>query len=161
MSIPGEALSAGDEPFQLRLSAGVSFQLEQGECLAIVGESGSGKTTLARSLVRLIEPAGGEVLFRGVDVLSMSRPELRAFRRKAQIVFQDPSGSLNPRLRAGSVLEEVLRIHGGYPDGGGRRARVRELLRIVGLTPKHAEAFPHEFSGGQRQRLAIARALSR
>lgn len=139
---------------------GVSFHLEEGECLAIVGESGSGKTTLARSLVRLVEPNGGEVLFRGVDVLSMSRSELRTFRQKVQIVFQDPSGSLNPRLRAGAVLEEVLSFHGEYPDGAALNARVGELLQIVGLASHHSDRFPHEFSGGQRQRLAIARALS-
>jgi oligopeptide/dipeptide ABC transporter ATP-binding protein len=139
---------------------GVSFQLEQGECLAIVGESGSGKTTLARSLVRLVEPTGGEVLYRGVDVLSMGRLELQAFRRKAQVVFQDPSGSLNPRLRAGSVLEEVLKFHGSYPDREALKTRIGELFKIVGLNPNHAGRFPHELSGGQRQRLAIARALS-
>lgn len=139
---------------------GVSFELEQGECLAIVGESGSGKTTLARSLVRLVEPTGGEVLFRGADVLSMNRIELRNYRRKAQIVFQDPSGSLNPRLRAGAVLEEVLSLQGGYPDRDARRARIEELLTIVGLASNHAERLPHELSGGQRQRLAMARALS-
>jgi len=147
----------GGSPEALR---GVSFHLDQGECLAIVGESGSGKTTLARSLVRLVEPTGGEVLFRGVDVLSMEPADLRTFRRKAQIVFQDPSGSLNPRLRAGNVLEEVLRFHGEYPDRAALKARVGELLQIVGLGSDHSDRFPHEFSGGQRQRLAIARALS-
>lgn len=157
---PGRGAFGRGRSAPIQALRGVSFQLEQGECLAIVGESGSGKTTLARSLVRLVEPAGGQVLFRGVDVLSMSRLELRTFRRKAQIVFQDPSGSLNPRLRARSVLEEVLKLNGEYSERGSVRARVEELLRIVGLTPSHAERFPHEFSGGQRQRLAIARALS-
>ena len=139
---------------------GVRFHRERGECLAIVGESGSGNTTLARSRGRLVEPPRGEVLFKGVDVLAMNRAELRTFRRKAQIVFQDPSGSLNPRLRARDVLEEVLRLHGEYPDRGALGARVGELLQTVGLSLHPPERFPHEFSGGQRQRLASARALS-
>ena len=150
-------MSRGAPTFALR---GVSFQVERGECLAVVGESGSGKSTLARSIVRLLEPTGGEILFRGVDVLSMNRRDLRAFRRRAQIVFQDPSGSLNPRIRAGSVLKEVLRFHGENSHRGALEARVSELLQMVGLSPAHAHRFPHELSGGQRQRLAIARALS-
>lgn len=139
---------------------GVSFDLKESECLAVVGESGSGKTTLARSLLRLVEPAGGEVLYRGVDVLTMTSDELLAFRRKAQIVFQDPFGSLNPRLRAGSMLDEILQVHGDSASSGVRGERVVELLQLVGLHPSHAERYPHEFSGGQRQRLGIARALS-
>jgi oligopeptide/dipeptide ABC transporter ATP-binding protein len=139
---------------------GVSFDLAEGECLAVVGESGSGKTTLARSLLRLVQPTGGEVLYRGVDVLTMKPQELLAFRRKAQIVFQDPFGSLNPRLRAGSMLEEILEVHGGASSSGSRAEEVARLLKLVVLHPSHAERFPHEFSGGQRQRLGIARALS-
>ncbi len=138
----------------------VSFDLRESECLAVVGESGSGKTTLARSLLRLVEPTGGEVLYRGVDVLTMTPDELLAFRRNAQIVFQDPFGSLNPRLRAGSMLDEVLKVHGDSASSKARGERVVELLQLVGLHPSHAERFPHEFSGGQRQRLGIARALS-
>ncbi|MFH1764596.1 MAG: oligopeptide/dipeptide ABC transporter ATP-binding protein [Gemmatimonadota bacterium] len=139
---------------------GVNFDVKEGECLAVVGESGSGKTTLARSLLRLVRPTGGEVLFRGVDVLTMTSDELLAFRRKVQIVFQDPFGSLNPRLRAGPMLEEILHVHGDSASLGTRRERVAELLRLVGLHPSHADRYPHEFSGGQRQRLGIARALS-
>jgi oligopeptide/dipeptide ABC transporter ATP-binding protein len=138
----------------------VSFDLREGDCLAVVGESGSGKTTLARSLLRLVQPTGGEVLFRGVDVLSMISDELLAFRKKAQIVFQDPFGSLNPRLRAGPMLDEILRVHGHGASFGAREERVSELLELVGLHPSHAGRYPHEFSGGQRQRLGIARALS-
>jgi len=139
---------------------GVSFDLKKGECLAVVGESGSGKTTLARSLLRLVQPTGGEVSYRGTDVLTMNPDDLLAFRRKAQIVFQDPFGSLNPRLRAGPMLDEILQVHGDSVSRGTRQLRVAELLQLVGLHPSHAERYPHEFSGGQRQRLGIARALS-
>jgi oligopeptide transport system ATP-binding protein len=138
----------------------VSFDLYEGECLGLVGESGSGKTTLARAILRLVEPTGGEVLFRGANVLTMTPPELLAFRRKAQIVFQDPFGSLNPRIRAGSVLDEILRVHGGPRTGPGRQEKVAELLQLVGLHTSHAVRYPHELSGGQRQRLGIARALT-
>ncbi len=139
---------------------GINFDIHEGECLAIVGESGSGKTTLARCLLRLLDPEEGKVLFRGVDVLTMSRQNLLSFRRKAQIVFQDPFGSLNPRLRAGPMLEEVLKVHGGDLSADQRRERADALLDMVGLHPSHRVRFPHEFSGGQRQRLGIARALS-
>jgi ABC-type glutathione transport system ATPase component len=132
----------------------------EGENLAVVGESGSGKTTLARCLLRLVEPTAGEVWFRGVDVLTMTASELLDFRRKAQIVFQDPFGSLNPRLRAGPMLEEVLRVHREAESPEKRRARVDQLLDLVGLHHSHYDRYPHEFSGGQRQRLGIARALS-
>jgi ABC-type oligopeptide transport system ATPase subunit len=138
----------------------VSFDLTAGECLAIVGESGSGKTTLARCVLRLIQPTAGEVVFRGDDVLAMSSGELLAFRRKAQIVFQDPFGSLNPRFRAGAILEEVLAVHGRMGSAEERRKEVDRLLELVGLHVRHRDRFPHEFSGGQRQRLGIARALS-
>ncbi len=107
-----------------------------------------------------LSPSGGEVFFRGEDVLTLKPAELLAFRRKAQIVFQDPFGSLNPRIRAGSVLEEILRVHGGPTSARGRQKRVAELLQLVGLHPSHAVRYPHELSGGQRQRLGIARALS-
>jgi oligopeptide/dipeptide ABC transporter ATP-binding protein len=154
----GGGRSRGKGPVQaLR---GVSFDLKEGECLAVVGESGSGKTTLARSLLRLVEPTGGEVLYRSVDVLTMTSEELLVFRRKAQIVFQDPYGSLNPRLRAGPMLDEILQVHGDSASSGVRGERVAELLQLVGLHSGHAERYPHEFSGGQRQRLGIARALS-
>jgi oligopeptide/dipeptide ABC transporter ATP-binding protein len=139
---------------------GVSFDLAEGECLALVGESGSGKTTLARSLLRLVQPTTGQVIYRGVDVLTMKPQELLNFRRKAQIVFQDPFGSLNPRLRAGSMLEEILEVHGGTSSSEARGEEATRLLKLVGLHPSHAARFPHEFSGGQRQRLGIARALS-
>jgi oligopeptide/dipeptide ABC transporter ATP-binding protein len=128
--------------------------------LALVGESGSGKTTLARAVLRLLEPTEGSILFKGRDVLSMSPGELLDFRRLVQIVFQDPFGSLNPRLRAGRMLEEVLQVHSSERKGEGRKGRARELLELVGLPPATVSRFPHEFSGGQRQRLGIARALA-
>jgi oligopeptide transport system ATP-binding protein len=138
---------------------GVSFELEEGECLAIVGESGAGKTTLVRCLLRLLEPSEGEVRFRGVDVLQMGSQELMAFRKSVQVVFQDPFGSLNPRLRVGPMLEEVLQVH-----RSGSREELRKegerLLELVGLNQGHWGHYPHELSGGQRQRLGIARALT-
>ncbi len=139
---------------------GIRFDLEEGSCLGVVGESGAGKTTLARCLLRLMEPSGGEIRFRGRNVLAMSRAELAAYRKRVQIVFQDPFGSLNPRLRAGGMIEEVLKVHSGGIPAPQRRERVHEILGLVGLLPGVADRFPHEMSGGQRQRLSIARALS-
>ena len=145
---------------QVQALRGVELDLYRGECLALVGESGSGKTTLARVLLRLIQPSSGSVLFQGKNVFQMTRAELLDFRRKVQIVFQDPFGSLNPRLRAGRMLEEVLQVHGRGSTSEERKKRVSELLSLVGLSPTTADRYPHEFSGGQRQRLGIARALA-
>ncbi len=144
----------------VRAVDGISFTVGRGEALGLVGESGCGKSTTARSLLRLLEPTGGRVVFDGVDVLSMDARALRAFRGRAQIVFQDPLGSLNPRLTAGGMLEEVLQVHHLVGEATGRRRRAVELLELVGLRAEHAGRYPHEFSGGQRQRLGIARALS-
>ncbi|HSL70226.1 MAG TPA: oligopeptide/dipeptide ABC transporter ATP-binding protein, partial [Longimicrobiales bacterium] len=127
--------------------------------LGLVGESGSGKTTAGRAVLRLIEPTEGSAHFDGRDIFTLSTDELRQLRRRAQIVFQDPYGSLNPRMTVGSALREVLRVH-RLAEGEAAGARVRELLDIVGLLPQHATRYPHEFSGGQRQRIGIARALS-
>jgi ABC-type oligopeptide transport system ATPase subunit len=137
----------------------VSFSIEEGETFGLVGESGSGKTTTGRCLLRLIEPTSGGIRFRGDDVLALSASRLRAARRQMQIVFQDPYSSLNPRMRAGAIVEEPLIIH-RLGDRGWRRARVEELFGVVGLDPAHLERYPHEFSGGQRQRIGLARALA-
>ena len=137
----------------------VSFSIEEGDTFGLVGESGSGKTTTGRCLLRLIEPTSGEVRFRGEDVLALSDSRLRSARRQMQIVFQDPYSSLNPRMRARTIVEEPLIIH-RIGDRAERRARVAELFGLVGLDPAHLERYPHEFSGGQRQRIGLARALA-
>ena len=142
----------------VRAVDGVSFDIGPGETLGLVGESGSGKTTTGRALLRLIEPTSGSVRFRGREVTEMDSAELRAFRRQAQIIFQDPFGSLNPRLSVGAALREVLEVHGLAE--GRETERVTELLDLVGLHPSHASRYPHEFSGGQRQRVGVARALA-
>jgi oligopeptide/dipeptide ABC transporter ATP-binding protein len=138
---------------------GVSFHVNAGETLALVGESGCGKSTVSRLVLRLIEPDAGRIRFEGSDLLGLDTNALRAFRRSAQIIFQDPYASLNPRMTVGQILGEPLALH-GLVAPSGRRARVEELLRLVGLEPRFARRYPHEFSGGQRQRIAIARALA-
>jgi oligopeptide/dipeptide ABC transporter ATP-binding protein len=138
---------------------GVSFSVEAGKTLAVVGESGCGKSTVSRLVLRLIEPDTGGIRFEGRDLLAMNAEQLRAFRREAQIIFQDPYASLNPRMTVNQILSEPLALHDLVPRAQ-RRARVEELLRLVGLEPRYARRYPHEFSGGQRQRIAIARALA-
>src|SRR5262249_15490368 len=138
---------------------GVNLTVEEGETLGIVGESGCGKSTLGRTILRLIEPSGGQSYFQGRNLLALSQRELRDARRQMQIIFQDPYASLNPRMRVGDIVGEGLEIH-KLAKGRAKRDRVIELLRQVGLREDHYNRYPHEFSGGQRQRIGIARALA-
>jgi oligopeptide/dipeptide ABC transporter ATP-binding protein len=143
----------------VRAVDGVSFTIGRGEVVGLVGESGSGKTTVGRAVLRLIEPTDGIVRFDGTDVTDADPATLRSLRRRMQIVFQDPFGSLNPRKRIADVIGEAFDIH-GLARGAERRDRIAELLHLVGLPAEHMHRFPHEFSGGQRQRIGIARAIA-
>jgi ABC-type oligopeptide transport system ATPase subunit len=146
-------------PAVVRAVDGVTFAIARSETFGLVGESGSGKTTTGRCILRLIEPTSGEVRFKGEDVLAFSRARMRQARRDMQIVFQDPYSSLNPRMRAGAIVEEPLIIHRAGTRAE-RRDRVAELFQLVGLDPSQLSRYPHQFSGGQRQRIGLARALA-
>lgn len=137
----------------------VSFKVKRGETVGLVGESGSGKTTVGRSILRLIEPSAGEVIFDGVDIAKVSKGTMREYRKRMQIIFQDPFASLNPRMSVGDIVGEAMSIH-NLARGKDREERVGDLLERVGLARGHMRRYPHEFSGGQRQRIGIARALA-
>jgi oligopeptide transport system ATP-binding protein len=139
---------------------GVSFSIRRGETLGLVGESGCGKTTTGRCILQLDRPTAGEVIFEGVNLAALDEKELRAWRRKMQVIFQDPYSSLNPRMKIGDIIEEPMYVHGLEPGGRERRERMRELLSVCGLNVRMADRYPHEMSGGQRQRVGIARALA-
>ena len=138
---------------------GVSFSIAKGETLGLVGESGCGKTTVGRSIIRLYDPTAGSIVFDGTDLAHLSQREMLPFRRRMQMIFQDPYASLNPRMTVGDIVMEPMTIHSLHAPKE-RSDRARELLRVVGLNSEHANRYPHEFSGGQRQRIGIARSLA-
>ena len=144
---------------EIKAVDGVSFQIMRGETLGLVGESGCGKTTIGRCILQLLKPTGGEVRFRGQDLTQLSGRAMRPLRKELQVIFQDPYGSLNPRMTVGTIVEEPLIIH-KIGDRNERKNRVQELFEVVGLNPNMMDRYPYEFSGGQRQRIGIARALA-
>src|SRR5262245_26082157 len=150
----------GGTPGLVRAVDDVSFAIRRGETLGLVGESGCGKTTTGRCILQLERSTSGQVLFEGRDLTTLDLGELRAVRRRMQVIFQDPYSSLNPRMTVGQILAEPIAVHGIIPSARGRRERVRDLLHRVGLLPQHADRYPHQLSGGQRQRVGIARALA-
>ena len=157
--LPGRLLSRGTGS-KVKAVDGVSFEVNAGETLGIVGESGCGKSTTGLAVLRMVDITGGQVIFDGADITQASRREMRPIRRGMQMIFQDPYGALDPRMRVRNIVGEPLVAHGMVNRGAELRTRVSELLDMVGLLPAMAERYPHEFSGGQRQRVGIARALA-
>ncbi len=149
-----------DKQKYVKAVSGVSFEVRKGETLGVAGESGCGKSTLLRTVLRLIEPTSGTIIYDGVDITKMKKKPLRRFREHMQIVFQDPFSALNPKMKVGKIIEEPLIINKLYPNPKDRMARIDELMTQVGLDPSYKNRYPHEFSGGQRQRIVIARALA-
>jgi len=145
---------------EVRAVDDVSFTVQKGQTVGLVGESGSGKTTIGRAIIRLVEPTAGSILYEGREISRLDAGSFRPYRKKIQIIFQDPYNSLNPRLSIFEIIGEALEIHFPAMSRGDRRARVAELLDKVGLKRDHLDRYPHEFSGGQRQRIGIARALA-
>ncbi len=144
---------------EIKAVDGVTFAIRQGETLGLVGESGSGKTTLGRTIIQLIRPTAGEVIYQGQVISQLPRRALRPLRKKLQIIFQDPYSYLNPRMKVGDIIAEPLEVH-RIGTSRERQERIQELLNLVGMSPAYYDRYPHEFSGGQRQRIAIARALA-
>ena len=144
----------------IRAVDGVSFSIQRGETLGLVGESGCGKTTTGRCILQLERPTAGEVIFEGQDLTKLPPAQLRPFRKRIQVIFQDPYSSLNPRMTVGQIIAEPVAVHGIIPGRQARKARVRELLSRVGISPSLGDRYPHELSGGQRQRVGVARALA-
>jgi len=138
---------------------GISFTINRGETLGLVGESGCGKTTCGRTIIKLYEPTGGQIIYDGQDLSSLSQKKMLPYRKKIQMIFQDPYASLNSRMTVGDIVGESIDIHGVY-KGKDRMIRIQDLLRTVGLSSEHSNRYPHEFSGGQRQRIGIARSLA-
>ncbi|RIK44720.1 MAG: peptide ABC transporter substrate-binding protein [Chloroflexi bacterium] len=155
----GGGILARKSALNIRAVDDVSFSIKRGETFGLVGESGCGKTTLGQTIIRLYNPTAGSIIFNGTDISSLSSQELRKHRRGIQMIFQDPSASLDPRMTVGSIIAEPLNIY-GIGTRAERRERVRELLQVVGLNAYFVNRYPHEFSGGQRQRIGIARSLA-
>ncbi|NJK90852.1 MAG: ABC transporter ATP-binding protein [Blastochloris sp.] len=145
---------------QVRAVDGVSFDIEAGSTVGLVGESGSGKSTIGKCIIRLVDPSSGQIRYQGTEISNLDRNAFMSYRKKIQLIFQDPYNSINPRMSVEQIVGEALEIHFPNKNKAQRRQRISELLNLVGLEPKHLTRYPHEFSGGQRQRIGIARALA-